>query len=114
MFDSLVYSIFKFLHWVIKVAIAVVVFLSAAEFITQYANTERSLSGIVLCFTGLGLYIGSVVLSRSYSINRTLAEASNDSKVGASPESQWVSFVGLLGISALVASEIIIFIYVFS
>ena len=114
MVDRWLYLIFKFLGWVLKATIAVAVFLFAAEYISQSTNTERWLPGVALCLTGLGLYIGSTLTSRSYSINRTLAATSLDSKVEVSPEPGWVSFIGLLGISALVASEIIIFIYVFA
>jgi hypothetical protein len=114
MADHWLDSIFKFLNWVIIATLTVVVFLSVAELITQSTNTERWIPGIILCFMGLGLYLGSVLLSRSYSINRTLATASLDSKVKARPEPQWIHFIGLLGISAMVASEILIFIYVFS
>jgi hypothetical protein len=114
MADRWLYSIFKFLSWILKATIVVVVFLFISELMTQSTNTDRWLPGVVLCFLGLSLYLGSVLFSRSYSINRTLAAASIDSKVAARPEPQWVSFVELLGISALIASEILIFIYVFS
>ena len=108
------HSIFNFLNWVMVVTLTVVVFLSVAELITQSTNTERWIPGIILCFIGLGLYGFSVLLSRSYSINRTLATTSIDSKVKAWTEPQWIHFIGLLGISAFIASEILIFIYVFS
>ena len=107
-------TIFKLLNWLFRAAIAVMVFLIAAELITKYTGALRWAVGVSFCVMGLGLYLGSVFFTRSYTINQTLKFANGEINDSARVVPKWVSFVCLLGISALFAAEILICIHVFA
>ena len=114
MLDSTGSTIFKFFEWLINAAIAVVIFLLAAELITKYTGAQRWGVGVVLCVVGLVLYFVSVLLTRSYTIKQTFELGNDLMKTGTMIVPGWVSFMSLVGISALAASEVLIIIYVFA
>lgn len=100
---------FRLMHWLLNAAIATTVFLMAAALFTKYTGAPPWVTGVVLCVTGVGLYLGNVQLIRSYIIKRA-PELANDEMwemtagMGIVPKS--VSFLGLLAIPALIAAGI--------
>ena len=107
-------TILKVFEWLLKTTIAVLVFLIASVLITNWTGARPWVAGVVLCVLGLGLYCSNVLLTRSFTINHTLELASDEIEIGARAVPKWINNMGLLGISALVASEILIFLYVFA
>ena len=107
-------TILTFLNWLLRAAIVVLVFLIVAELITNYTGAQRWGVGVILCVVGLGLYLGSVILTRTFTINHTLEIVDGKTESGTEVVPKWVSTMSLLGISALITAEILIFIYVFA
>ena len=107
-------TILTFLNWLLRAAIVVLVFLIAAGLVTKWTGAQIWVPGVVLCVLGLGLYFSNVLLTRSFTINHTLELASEEIEIEARAVPKWINNMGLLGISALVASEILIFFYVFA
>ena len=100
---------FKLMNWLLNAAIAVSVFLMVAALFNKYTGAPPWVAGVVLCVAGVGLYLGNVLLIRSYVIKRS-PELANDEMwemtAGTGIVPKWVSFLGLLAIPAFIAAGI--------
>jgi hypothetical protein len=102
-------TMFKLMDGLLNTVIAVIGFLMVAALFNKYTGAPPWVAGFLLCVVGVGLYLGNVLLIRSYLMKRT-PELANDEMwektVGAGIVPRWVSFLGLLAIPAFIAAGI--------
>ncbi|MEN6373185.1 MAG: hypothetical protein ABFD75_00215 [Smithella sp.] len=100
---------FKLLNWLLNATISVAVFLMTASLFNKYIGAPPWVAGVVLCVAGMSLYLGNVLLIRSYVIKRAPELANNEMwemTAGTGIVPKWISFLGLLAIPAFIAAGI--------
>jgi hypothetical protein len=99
----------KLLDWLFNLLAAIAVFLMGAALLSRFLETPPWVAGVALCIVAIGLYLGNVILIRSYILNRAPALAHDHAwELTAATEivPKWVSFLGLLSFPALIAAGI--------
>jgi len=102
-------AMFKLINSLLNTTIAIAVFLMAAALFNKYTGAQPWVAGVVLCVAGVGLYLGNVLLIRSYIIKRAPGFANDrmwEMTAGTGIVPKWVSFLGLLAIPAFIAAGI--------
>lgn len=102
-------AMFKLMNWLLNAVIAIVVFLMAAALFNKFIGAPPWVAGVVLCVAGVGLYLGNVLLVRSYVIKLAPGLANDEMweiTAGTGIVPKWVSFLGLLSYPAFISAGI--------